>query len=158
MSEEETNLGTMYDGLFVHRTDKNHRFMVPSEWRTEGHATEFMGVLFPLDEPTCIQVMPPPVWKKYMAKISEESFLDEEKMENMRVVGRQTKRLTRDGAGRMRLPEEFVRELNLEGEVELTGMFDRFSISRPIRDQNVLREDRRRVAERFRSNRKEERR
>ncbi|HEY1583898.1 MAG TPA: hypothetical protein VGF73_12450 [Chthoniobacterales bacterium] len=116
-----------YAGEFRHQIDDKHRVTIPSRWRRNGSAEEFLMVPEPNGQ--FLLVMPPNEFERLGAaaeKIPGVSARD------LRIYLRQLHSQAQHGAadkqGRLLLPDELCKQLELKGEVALVGGRGRFEI------------------------------
>ena len=119
---------SIYAGQFRHSIDEKNRITIPSRWRrADGGAEDF--ILLPEPRGEFLLVMPPAQFAKTSAEAANDPSLPKAER---RVFSRQLHARAQHGAsdkqGRLVLPEEICRQLELKGEVALVGGEGRFEI------------------------------
>lgn len=128
-----------FTGEYRHSLDEKNRMTIPADWRNTPEGGEFFVIPNPNPETPCLTVVTPAQLKK----MGEESAEHVDK-KNHRIFLRQlyalAKRCSADRQGRLLLPDDYCRKLDLTGEVVLTGGFDRFEIWN-VNDWNKFNKD-----------------
>lgn len=135
MSLTETSEPIYYNSLYYHGVDDKRRVQVPAKWRVEGQDNKFTIVLWkkgPEDE-ACLLVMPPPIIKGLVDKLSAMPFSDPKAESLRRLLGSFSDQVSLDKGGRICIPENMAKAAGIEAEAVLVGMFDRFQIWNPKR-------------------------
>ena len=115
-----------YAGEFRHAIDEKNRLTVPSRWRrADGEDL----IILAEAQGQCLLVMPP----EEFARMSQEvegnpSVAPRERRVFLRHLHARAQHGASDKQGRLVLPEELCRQLDLKGEVALVGGRGRFEI------------------------------
>ncbi len=116
-----------YAGEFRHQLDDKHRVTIPSRWRRNGAAEEF--IMVPEASGQCLLVMPPNEFERIGA--AAENF-PAVSPRDLRIYLRQLHSQAQHGAsdkqGRLLLPDDLCKKLELKREVALVGGRGRFEI------------------------------
>jgi MraZ protein len=116
----------VYAGEFRHSIDEKNRVTIPSRWRRH-EAQEF--ILLPEMEHQFLLVMLP---QEFARMIEQAEIAPTLSAQQRRIFLRQLHASAQHGGadkqGRIVLPEEMCRQLNLKGEVALVGGRGRFEI------------------------------
>jgi transcriptional regulator MraZ len=125
--DSPSSSSNFYAGEFRHQIDDKHRVTIPSRWRRNGAVDEF--IMVPEPNGQFLLVMPPNEFERIGAaaeKIPGVSPRD------LRVYLRQLHAQAQHGAsdkqGRLLLPDDLCKTLELKGEVALVGGRGRFEI------------------------------
>ena len=128
-----------FAGEFRHAMDAKNRVTIPSRWR-RGEVEEFFAI--PNLKGGFLMVMPPAEFTRQAEKVEhDQSLKPEERAKFLRQFSSKAQHVTGDKQGRIVLPDDQCRLLNLRGEVVLVGNFFRFEIWDPRRWQKVDEED-----------------
>lgn len=124
--DTEAQPPTFYAGEFRHSIDGKNRITIPSRWRRpEGE--EF--ILLPEPNLQFLLVMSPEEFGRMSAVASSDPKIS---ARDHRIFSRQlhsrAEHATSDRQGRLVLPEDLCKELELKGEVALVGGRGRFEI------------------------------
>ena len=116
-----------YAGEFRHQLDEKHRVTIPSRWRRNGESDEFLMVPEPNGQ--FLLVMSP----NEFARISSAAeTVPGVSPRDLRIYLRQLHSRAQHGLsdkqGRLLLPDDLCRQLDLKGEVALVGGRGRFEI------------------------------
>ena len=129
----------IYAGEFRHAMDAKNRVTIPSRWR-RGDLDEFFAI--PNLKGGFLMVMPPAEFKRLADKVEHDAGLKpEERAKFMRQFASRAQHLIGDKQGRIVLPDEQCKQLNLHGEVVLVGNYTRFEIWDPEKWQKSTEED-----------------
>jgi MraZ protein len=137
---ESSQIGQpIYAGEFRHAMDAKNRVTIPSRWR-RGDLDEFFAI--PNLKGGFLMVMPPAEFKRLLDKVEHDAGLKpEERAKFMRQFSSRAQHLIGDKQGRIVLPDEQCKQLNLHGEVVLVGNYTRFEIWDPEKWQKSTEED-----------------
>lgn len=113
----------VFMGEFCHAMDGKNRLTIPSAWR---FAEEVELFLIPSSTSRCLTVMTRTEIDRIRDKARE--LPGAQRTAILRRIGSQGHQVTLDKSGRLSLPEEFCRQLNLSGEVTLSGAIETFEI------------------------------
>jgi MraZ protein len=128
-----------FAGEFRHAMDAKNRVTIPSRWR-QGEIDEFFAI--PHLKGGFLMVMPPAEFSRLAEKVEHDpSLKPEERPKFLRQLSSKAQHVTGDKQGRIVLPDEQCKLLNLRGEVVLVGSYYRFEIWDPERWQKTDEED-----------------
>jgi len=137
--ESPQSVQPKFAGEFRHAMDAKHRVTIPSRWR-RGEVEEFFAI--PNLKGGFLMVMPPAEFTRQAEKVEhDQSLKPEERARFLRQFSSKAQHVTGDKQGRIVLPDEQCRLLNLRGEVVLVGNFFRFEIWDPRRWQKADEEE-----------------
>ena len=142
MEPEETVQATYYNSLYRHGVDEKRRIQIPAKWRPAKAGVEFTLVLWPKSkEGPCLRVLPPVEMAELMRDLDAMPNTDPNKVVLKRFIGSESVQVTLDKSGRICLPEEMARAVEIKDEAVLVGLLDRFEIWNPDRYQKVKASD-----------------
>jgi len=122
----DTPSQTFYAGEFRHFIDEKNRITIPARWRRDG-AEEF--IILPEANHQFLLVMPPEEFSRMSAAAESDTNIP---ARDRRVFFRQLHARAQHGAadrhGRLVLPVDLCKEIELKGEVALVGGRGRFEI------------------------------
>jgi MraZ protein len=128
-----------FAGEFRHAMDAKNRVTIPSRWR-QGEVDEFFAI--PHLKGGFLMVMPPAEFSRLAEKVEHDpSLKPEERPKFLRQLSSKAQHVTGDKQGRIVLPDEQCKLLNLRGEVVLVGSYYRFEIWDPEKWQKTDEED-----------------
>jgi MraZ protein len=129
-----------YAGEFCHQLDDKHRVTIPSRWRRNGKAEEFLIVPDPSGQ--FLLVMPPQEFARISGSAESATGVSPR---DLRIFLRQLHARAQHGSadkqGRLLLSDEFCKMLELKGEVTLVGGRGRFEIWNPQRRKRANAEE-----------------
>ena len=129
----------LFTGEFRHAMDAKNRVTIPSRWR-RGEIDEFFSI--PNLEGRFLMVMPPREFKRLAEKVEhDESLAPAERRRFIRQFSSRAQHVTSDKQGRIVLPDEQCKPLDLRSEVVLVGNYSRFEIWSPEVWQKTTEED-----------------
>jgi MraZ protein len=129
----------IYAGEFRHAMDAKKRVTIPSRWR-RADLDEFFAI--PNLKEGFLMVMPPAEFKRLADKVEHDRTLKpEERAKFMRQFSSRAQHVVGDKQGRIVLPDEQSRVLNLHDEVVLVGNYTRFEIWDPEKWQKSTEQD-----------------
>ena len=129
----------IFAGEFRHSMDAKNRVTIPSRWR-RGEIDEFFAI--PNLEGGFLMVMPPGEFKRLAEKVEhDESLAPAERRRFIRQFSSRAQNVSSDKQGRIVLPDEQCKLLNLRSEVVLVGNYSRFEIWSPESWQRTMEED-----------------
>ena len=115
-----------FAGEFRHTLDEKNRITIPSRWRGEG-GEEF--IILPEPQQQYLLVMSPEEFSRMSAEAQANSSLSaRDRRIFLRHLHSRAEHGTSDRQGRLVLPEDMCRTLDLKGEVALVGGHGRFEI------------------------------
>ena len=142
MDPEQTVQTTYYNSLYRHGVDEKRRIQIPAKWRPAKAGVEFTLVLWPKsEEGPCLRVLPPVEMAELMRDLDAMPNTDPNKVVLKRFIGSESVQVTLDKSGRICLPEEMARAVEIKDEAVLVGLLDRFEIWNPDRYQKVKASD-----------------
>lgn len=117
---------TFYAGEFRHAIDEKNRLTIPSRWR-RGEAEEF--VIVPEPQGQYLLVMSPDEFARMIAQAeTNPNVAPRDRRVFLRQFHARAQHGGADKQGRLVLPEDVCRQLELEDEVALVGGRGRFEI------------------------------
>jgi MraZ protein len=117
---------TIYAGEFRHAVDAKHRVTIPSRWRGE-EGGEFFAVPDPAGN--FLMILPPAEFDRVKSDVEANvSIAPADRRKFIRRFYALAQLVTVDKQGRILLPEEHCRRLDLGGEVVLIGSHSRMEI------------------------------
>ena len=129
----------IFAGEFRHAMDAKNRVTIPSRWR-QGEIDEFFAI--PNPGGGFLMVMPPGEFKRLAEKVERDEGLQAaERRKLIRQFSSRAQHVTSDKQGRIVLPDEQCKLLNLRSEVVLVGNYSRFEIWNPEVWQRTMEED-----------------
>ena len=142
MDPEATTQETYYNSLYRHGVDEKRRVQIPARWRPAKAGVEFTLVLWPKSkEGPCLRVLPPVEMAELMRDLDAMPNTDPSKVVLKRFIGSESVQVTLDKGGRICLPEEMARAVEIKDEAVLVGLLDRFEIWNPERYEKVKASD-----------------
>jgi MraZ protein len=119
----------IFTGEFRHAMDAKNRVTIPSRWR-RGEADEFFAI--PNLKGGFMMVMSPGEFTRLAEKVEhDQSVKPEERIKFLRQFASRAQHVIGDKQGRIVLPDEQCKLLNLRSEVVLVGSYSRFEIWDP---------------------------
>ncbi|MBV8416825.1 MAG: hypothetical protein JO251_16595 [Verrucomicrobia bacterium] len=129
----------IFAGEFRHSMDAKNRVTIPSRWR-RGEIDEFFAI--PNLEGGFLMVMPPGEFKRLAEKVEhDETLAPAERRRFIRQFSSKAQNVNSDKQGRIVLPDEQCKLLNLRSEVVLVGNYSRFEIWSPESWQKTMEDD-----------------
>jgi MraZ protein len=129
----------LFTGEFRHAMDAKNRVTIPSRWR-RGDLDEFFAI--PNSERGFLMVMPPSEFRRLAEKVEkDESLQPADRRRFIRLFSSRAQHITGDKQGRIVLPDEQCKQLNLQSDVVLVGAYSRFEIWSPALWQETVNED-----------------
>jgi MraZ protein len=129
----------IFAGEFRHSMDAKNRVTIPSRWR-RGEIDEFFVI--PNLEGGFLMVTPPGEFKRLAEKVEhDETLTPAERRRFIRQFSSRAQNVSSDKQGRIVLPDEQCKLLNLRSEVVLVGNYSRFEIWSPESWQKAMEED-----------------
>ena len=122
-SNFQNPLPPLFMGEFRHAIDGKGRITIPADWRFAEEAEFF---LIPSSSSPCLKVMPRQEIERILAEAV--GLPGPQRVEVMRTLGSGARQCKLDKAGRLVVPPEFCRHLNISGEVTLAGAIETFEI------------------------------
>ena len=128
---DSQSTAVVYNSTFRHGVDRKRRIQVPSAWRPAEEDFQFTLILWPQHQAgACLRVLPPKEMAQLMEALDAMPNGDRNKTILKRIIGSESTQVTLDKAGRICVPEEMAAGagIELEKEVTLVGLLDRFEI------------------------------
>jgi MraZ protein len=126
--EEMENTATepFYGGTFRHRLDEKNRVTVPAKWRFSGDENDaYLAWPHPQGH---IVLYPPSKIKELREVLKKVPESDPNGQAILRKLFGAAHQLGPDASGRLKLPEELLKEAKIEKEIILIGLGDRINI------------------------------
>ncbi len=120
---QQSSAAPIFMGEFCHAIDGKSRITIPSAWRHEDEAEFFLR---PSSDGQCLKVMPLAEMERIRAAVAQ--LPGPQRMHVLRELGAGTRQARLDKAGRLVLPEDFCRSLQLAGDVTLAGALESFEV------------------------------
>jgi len=120
-----------YLDKFKRTLDASRRVMIPSEWREADPAPDYTILPWPLSKPQYLIALPPQRWALLVERMGATSLSDPTAGLVQRAIASSAVRVKPDGNGRLVLPEDLLKRLNIEKEVYLVGRLELFEIWNP---------------------------
>lgn len=118
---------TFYAGEFRHQIDEKNRITIPSRWRRNGEHDELL--LVPEQNLQCLLVMSPNEFARVVGAAQSNSEIPARDLRIfLRHVHSRAEHGSIDKQGRLVLPDDLCKQLQLKGEVALVGGPGRFEI------------------------------
>ena len=130
----------IYNSTYRHSTDKKRRIQVPAMWRPTEEDFQFTLIVWPQrQEGPCLRVLPPKEMAELMESLDAMPNGDRNKTILKRIIGSESTQVTLDKAGRICVPDEMAAAtgIEIEKEVVMVGLLDRFEIWEPERYARV---------------------
>ena len=116
----------IYAGEFRHAIDEKKRITIPSRWR-DPEGEEF--IILAEAQGQCLLVMPPEEFARMSAEVeADPNVAPRERRVFLRHLHARAQHGASDKQGRLVLPDDLCRQLDLKGEVALVGGRGRFEI------------------------------
>ena len=107
-------------GRYDHALDPKRRFTIPSEWRAAMGNPEYVYVM--LDPSAhCLNLVPPAEMEGRLVKLQEKALFDPVCERALQLIGSNSRQLTLDVQGRIRVPDELLQFANLTTTVAMVG-------------------------------------
>jgi MraZ protein len=118
---------TFYAGEFRHQLDDKHRLTIPSRWRRNGETGDFLIVPEPNQQ--FLLVMSPNEFDRVSAAAASVAGISPRDLRVfLRHLHARAQHGSTDKQGRLLLPDDLCKQLDLKGEVALVGGRGRFEI------------------------------
>ena len=130
----------VYNSIYRHSTDKKRRIQVPAMWRPVEEDFQFTLIVWPQrQEGPCLRVLPPKEMAELMVSLDAMPNDDRNKTILKRIIGSESTQVILDKAGRICVPDEMASAvgIEIEKEVVLVGLLDRFEIWEPKRYERI---------------------
>lgn len=127
----DATITQIFNSTYRHGLDEKRRIQVPAMWRPTEPGVQFTLIVWPQrTEGPCLRVLPPKEMAELMESLDAMGNEDGKKTILKRIIGSESTQVTLDKAGRICVPEEMAAGagIELEKEVTLVGLLDRFEI------------------------------
>ena len=131
----------IFQGEFRFGLDESRRIMIPAKWRPKDQKMVFTAVLWPIEAPECLLVLPPEGWQRILTLLKPQALSDKRVAVLERVIGGTSTALLLDKVGRFCLPDHLATSIGLEKEAMFVGRLEKFEIWNPNRYQAARPED-----------------
>ena len=120
-----------FHGVNECKLDAKNRLSVPAAYRNQLAQQGETELVLRLDDYcNCLNIYPKSVWNKELAVIqSKLNMLDKKDRFFFMSYARTVRMLEIDSTGRILIPKYYMQQVALENEVQVTGLFDYFSIA-----------------------------
>ena len=136
-----------YTGHCRHGVDESRRVMVPARWRPRDPHVKFTLLPWPIGAEDRVLVLPPERWREMLMRIRGKSLANPRIAALERSLAANAVQQSLDKVGRICLPAEMSKAVDLDTEVELVGRLDKFEIWNPQRYEAGSTEDTKLAAE-----------
>lgn len=127
---------TLFVSRYENKVDEKRRIQVPSAWR-RGRNGGLRYLILPAPKrawrPACLLVMPPERFLQTVAELRSMKMSDDRADSLRRLLATRASEVETDSAGRICLPEEAARLVDIKDRVVLAGMLEWFEIWSPER-------------------------
>jgi len=131
LEQKECALSGRYLSSFRRTLDESRRILIPSEWRTADPASEYIILPRPLNLPEYLLVFPPQRFDLVLARLINAQTTDREASILERRISAHSIVVKPDSAGRIVLPMELLKKLDIAKDVYLVGRIQMFEIWNP---------------------------
>ncbi|MGE3312035.1 MAG: division/cell wall cluster transcriptional repressor MraZ [Limisphaerales bacterium] len=154
MSAPENHNGDgtpLFVSRFDNKVDEKRRIQIPSSWRRGQSGVRYILVPVPKRawRPACMVAMPPQKFMNLVQEVRQMRFSDDRADTLRRLLATRATEVETDSAGRICLPEDVARAVDIKDRVILAGMIDCFEIWSPDRYAQMESGDDERSAEAF---------
>ena len=154
MSVPENQAGdgaVLFVSRFDNKVDEKRRIQIPSSWRRGQNGVRYLLLPAPKRawRPACVVAMPPQRFMALVQELRQMRFSDDRADSLRRLLGTRSTEVETDSAGRICLPEDVARAVDIKDRVVLAGMIDWFEIWSPERYAQVESGDDERSPEAF---------
>ncbi len=118
----------LFSGTYEKQLDGKRRLLIPQEFRTAELGAQHGVFVFPSIEADCLEAGGDKLFSEYRAVIEGLPFGDPYRSALEASIYGEQKALAYDAGGRIVLPEHLCRELDLDDEVVIYGVGERFQI------------------------------
>ncbi len=142
---------SLFVSQFDNKVDEKRRIQIPSAWRRGQSGLRYM--LLPVPKrawrPACLVVMPPKRFLATVAELRSMKISDDRADSLRRLLATRACEVETDSAGRICLPEDTARSVDIKDRVVLAGMLEWFELWNPERYTQVQAGDTERATEAF---------
>ena len=133
MAEGAPNEFLIYSSVYRHGVDEKRRVQIPSKWRPSSGEVQFTLFIWPrrAARESCLVVLPPTEMLRLLQKLREMPLSDPKAEALRRSLGANSDQIVLDKAGRLCLPEQMAKAVEIGKEAVLSGMMDHFAIWNP---------------------------
>ncbi|MCC6231720.1 MAG: hypothetical protein IT580_03705 [Verrucomicrobiales bacterium] len=153
MAPTETSIGegSLFVSCFDNKVDEKRRIQVPSTWRRGQSGVRYLLLPAPKRawRPACVVAMPPQRFTALVQELRQMRFSDDRADSLRRLLATRASEVETDSAGRICLPEDMAKSVDIRDRVVLAGMIDWFELWNPERFQQMQAGDDERSNEAF---------
>lgn len=154
MSADENTNGDgspLFVSRFDNKVDEKRRIQIPSTWRRGQTGARYLLLPAPKRawRPACLVAMPPQRFMGLVQELRQMRFSDDRADSLRRLLATRASEVETDSAGRICVPEDVARAVDIKDRVVLAGMIDWFEIWNPERFDQVQSGDDERAGEAF---------
>jgi len=120
---QQLSAAPVFTGEFRHKIEGKNRITIPSAWRFEQEVDLFM---IRKTQAKCISVMPLCEVERIKSVANAKS--PKERSAFLDFFGGNLRRVTLDKAGRISIPDDLCKRMNISGEVMLSGSVETFNV------------------------------
>jgi len=141
----------LFVSRFDNKVDEKRRVQVPSSWRRGQSGVRYFLVPVPkrVWRPACLVAMPQQKFMKLVEGLGAMRFSDERADTLRRLLATRSAEVETDSAGRICLPDDAMKAVDITDRAVLAGMIDCFEIWNPERYAQMETGDDERAAEAF---------
>jgi len=142
---------SLFVSKFENKVDEKRRIQIPSAWRRGQSGVRYLLLPAPKRawRPACLVGMPPERFLQLVQDLRAMRFSDDRADSLRRLLATRAVEVETDSAGRVCLPEDVARSVDIKDRVVLAGMIDWFEVWSPERFAQVETGDDERAGEAF---------
>jgi MraZ protein len=120
---------------FENRVDEKRRLQIPSDWRRGREGMQLLLLPMPkrLWRPACVMAVTPERFRNMVRDLRQMKVMDDRADSLRRLLSTRTSSVETDSAGRIVLPENLAKSVDVKDRAVLAGMLDWFEIWNPER-------------------------
>ena len=120
---------------FENRVDEKRRLQIPSDWRRGREGMQLLLLPMPkrLWRPACVMAVTPERFRNMVRDLRQMKVMDDRADSLRRLLSTRTSSVETDSAGRIVLPENLAKSVDVKERAVLAGMLDWFEIWNPER-------------------------
>lgn len=154
MAPTETTNGEvspLFVSRFDNKVDEKRRIQIPSTWRRGQSGVRYLLLPAPKRawRPACIVAMPPQRFTALVQELRQMRFSDDRADSLRRLLATRASEVETDSAGRICIPDDMAKSVEIKDRVVLAGMIDWFELWTPDRWEQVQAGDDERSNEAF---------
>lgn len=141
----------LFVSRFENKVDEKRRIQIPSAWRRGQTGVRYLLLPAPKRawKPACVVAMPPQRFTSLVQELRQMRFSDDRADSLRRLLATRACEVETDSAGRICLPEDVAKSVDIKERVVLAGMIDWFELWSPERFAQVEAGDDERASEAF---------